>query len=589
MSQASLDFAQGLSAMLRAAGPVKMSLGEVEGAGKLSELEEGGGYAFSMMSEPNDILMPLSGWIEDESGGSISGRGSMTNNSSSLLLVEGDSFIVAAQQEITIPENPGKLIIPYSVLSFDMEDPDSINDVFEIALLDSDGYSVVPTLAGTIVDVFFNYTEEFGPFTASGATHVDQTIELDISQLAPGSTPLLVLRLVNNDSDHETYVQFGGSITIDEAEVLEGNTGYATLEFMVRLTHEFDEEVSVDYETVAGTATEGTDYTKVWGTLTFEPGQTALPVEVPVVGDYWPESHETVLLQLSDPVGATIRDHSRAGRILNDDGIEITGGVAASSAEGMTAQQTTFFTDLDTSATHTAVIYWGDGSSDTMTVTESGGSGQAHFNGHVYADDALYNVRVEVTNNHGVTVHNDTQIGIYNWVPGLGFLTSTSAVAGEDFPANSDPIIRFADYGFTSPSAGTSETFSAVIDWGDGSDPEEAYITVTNGSPGVLTVGEIYGENGNPHVYTTPGIYELAITLTDDDGGEVSNSWEITVEEPMFMHSFFGEESFSSEEEFGGGGSFLFSMLSSSATTDLISLSASLPSERVAAGAEMLL
>ena len=64
--------------------------------------------------------------------------------------------------------------------------------------------------------------------------------------------------------------------------------------------------VTVTYATGGGTATAGSDYVAVSGTLRFDIGQVSRTFSIPVFGDALPEGPETVNLVLSDPVNATL-------------------------------------------------------------------------------------------------------------------------------------------------------------------------------------------------------------------------------------------------------------------------------------------
>ena len=78
-------------------------------------------------------------------------------------------------------------------------------------------------------------------------------------------------------------------------------------------------QVEVDYATRDGTARAGADYLATRGTLTFAPGETVKTVEVTVLADAHDEGTETVWLELSNPVGATIgRYHRNTGQIHNN-------------------------------------------------------------------------------------------------------------------------------------------------------------------------------------------------------------------------------------------------------------------------------
>ena len=112
-------------------------------------------------------------------------------------------------------------------------------------------------------------------------------VDLDASDNTGGTTPLPAL-------------------TIDDAEGREGAN--ASIAFTVRLNPASSELITVDYKTVARTATEGEDYTRTRGTLRFEPGQTTKTVRVPVIDDNVEDDGETFLLDLYEASGATMVD-----------------------------------------------------------------------------------------------------------------------------------------------------------------------------------------------------------------------------------------------------------------------------------------
>src|SRR5204862_376659 len=109
------------------------------------------------------------------------------------------------------------------------------------------------------------------------------------------------------------------SVVINDVQLTEGNAGSTNATFTVSLSEASSNTVLVDFFTAAGTATAGTDYTPVNGTLTFTPGQTAKTITVPVNGDTLFEPDETFFVNLSNPSNATIADAQGTGTILNDD------------------------------------------------------------------------------------------------------------------------------------------------------------------------------------------------------------------------------------------------------------------------------
>jgi hypothetical protein len=77
--------------------------------------------------------------------------------------------------------------------------------------------------------------------------------------------------------------------------------------------------VKVDFATANDTASAPSDYVATSGTLTFNPGTTSQPVSVTINGDQNFEPNETLFVNLTNPVNATIGDNQGVGTILNDD------------------------------------------------------------------------------------------------------------------------------------------------------------------------------------------------------------------------------------------------------------------------------
>ncbi len=96
----------------------------------------------------------------------------------------------------------------------------------------------------------------------------------------------------------------------------------ATLGFVVSLSREASETVTVDFATADGTAAAGRDYTAAVGTLTFAPGETQKTVSVAVLDDAHDEGEETLTLTLSNASGAHIADDTATGTIENDDPLQ---------------------------------------------------------------------------------------------------------------------------------------------------------------------------------------------------------------------------------------------------------------------------
>ena len=115
------------------------------------------------------------------------------------------------------------------------------------------------------------------------------------------------------------------SFTVDDVSIIERDSGTATAVFTVTRSGDPTQQVSVDYATVDGTATSGSDYVGVaTTTVTFAPGVVSLPVSVTITGDADAESDETFFVNLTNAVGGTISDAQGVGTILDDDSPIVT-------------------------------------------------------------------------------------------------------------------------------------------------------------------------------------------------------------------------------------------------------------------------
>ena len=109
-------------------------------------------------------------------------------------------------------------------------------------------------------------------------------------------------------------------VTINNVTATEPDTGVAYMTFTVRLSARSGRNISVKYATSDDTAAAGSDYTAVpLTTLIFQPGQSSKTFRVAVRGDTAAEPNETLFVNLSAPVNATIADTQGLGTITNDD------------------------------------------------------------------------------------------------------------------------------------------------------------------------------------------------------------------------------------------------------------------------------
>ena len=241
---------------------------------------------------------------------------------------------------------------------------------FEVRLSEASQQAVTvtyTTMDGT-AEAGTDYTAASGTLTfAAGSTEETievQTTEDDLKESDEGFTVELsgpsgaVLgdgTGVGTIADDEAAPE----VSIGDARVEEGGTA----EFEVTLSGASDRAVTVEYGTVAGTAAAGLDYTAATGTLTFLAGERRAMIEVETIEDELAESDEAFTVELRAPSGATLRDDTGTGTIVDDDTDTGTGDALpelsiadATAEEGETVELAVTLSKA--SADVVTVMYW---------------------------------------------------------------------------------------------------------------------------------------------------------------------------------------------------------------------------------------
>ena len=109
------------------------------------------------------------------------------------------------------------------------------------------------------------------------------------------------------------------ALRVSDAAVTELDYASVYARFTVSLARVSAKTVSVRYGMANGSAAASADYGARSGILTFNPGQTARTIWVPVYGDLRDEHNESFYLNLSGLVNATIGDGQGRGIVYDDD------------------------------------------------------------------------------------------------------------------------------------------------------------------------------------------------------------------------------------------------------------------------------
>lgn len=151
---------------------------------------------------------------------------------------------------------------------------------------------------------------------------------------------VLCLTLVSCEACNEpepevnSEIRWANDITVFETE------STSSMTFEVRLNQANSKEVSVQYETIDGTALAGEDYVATSGTVVFAPGEVNKAVVIPIIVDDYLEQDEVFTVNLSNPINGYIKigEPTATGGIRNDDSminISDEGYQSATSYEGL--------------------------------------------------------------------------------------------------------------------------------------------------------------------------------------------------------------------------------------------------------------
>ncbi|TWT29589.1 PKD domain protein [Posidoniimonas corsicana] len=198
------------------------------------------------------------------------------------------------------------------------------------------------------------------------------------------------------------------------------------------------------------------------------------------------------------------------------------------------------FEDAGTLDTHTATINWGDGSmGEDLVVLQNDGSEIRTgilIGSHTYADNGAYTVTVTITDDDGGQDVETFVVNVINVDPTLTGVEGLQVDEGQAVTL-AGLGVGLADPGFDNPlntgdpsnGGELQETFVGMqVDWGDGSAPMSVSIVDrVSGSPGVPTTAAF---SHDVHYYADDGVYRVSVTMSDDDGGAVTRTFEILVE-----------------------------------------------------------
>lgn len=137
------------------------------------------------------------------------------------------------------------------------------------------------------------------------------------------------------------YFEYGNSsdagVIALETSIINVDEDAGTVEVRVVRTNGFDGQVTVDYATQPGTASPGSDYTPVSGTLTFDEGQAVDTIVIPILDDSLAESIEQFTVTIDNVNGGAVLLVPRTATVtIIDDEVDLPEYADFSSVAGLT-------------------------------------------------------------------------------------------------------------------------------------------------------------------------------------------------------------------------------------------------------------
>jgi hypothetical protein len=186
------------------------------------------------------------------------------------------------------------------------------------------------------------------------------------------------------------------------------------------------------------------------------------------------------------------------------------------------------FTDVESSDSHTVVIYWGDGSTNT-TINLIPGDLTIPATSHTYLDDNptattsdSYTITVTVTDDDSTgtppgsnkkSVSGTKSVTVSNVAPAIVTLTGPPAPLPLATPGGTSTTV-----GTTFTDVGSLDTHTCTFAWDDGT----ANTTVSASGTG-------NGSCSSTHTFTATGVYTVTVTVSDDDGGADTKLFQYVV------------------------------------------------------------
>jgi FG-GAP-like repeat/PKD domain/FG-GAP repeat len=339
-----------------------------------------------------DFSRGLTGWTVES--------GNVTAGGAFAQFRESDSRLLSTlQQSFVVPATA-------TTLDFDLTEQSlealagQTPDAFEVSLLGRDGLPLVPSFRGDATS-FFNLNPGKTVGVGSGVSFDGRRVSLSLAGIATGTKATVIFDLIGNQSG------LISTVSIDNVSV--GSTTARVDGFTsVPLAGPFASATSVAAGDVTGDGVTDIVVPNGSGLLLFEgngSGGFARSVYTPPNAGNQAVTVAVAPLTAGDTTADVILGFTDSGKVATplswdggpglDQAPRLATLPSLTGVEGTAVSLLGTFRDPDGSASYTADIHWGDGSTSPGIVTFASGSGTVQAS-HTYADNGSYTVGVTV-------------------------------------------------------------------------------------------------------------------------------------------------------------------------------------------------
>lgn len=361
-------------------------------------------------------------------------------------VTEGNNGDVAAEFTVTLSESPTSTVsVNFTTADATAVAPGDYTALDGTLTFDANTTDLTQTVTVMVKGDMKDEIDEAFNVVLTSATN---------AEIAPGSGTGTII-----DDDTAPALQ------VSDLLLMEGNSGTTAAEFTITLSAMSGKDVSVSYSTADGTAIAGEDYSVASGTLEIPAGQMSGTITVQVSGDTTDEDNENFMVNLRDPVNATLPDAGVIGTIINDDQAPSISIGAAEVIEGQTGTTTLEFP-----------VQLSEASGKEITVNYSTADGTATAGEDYVAANGVLTIPAGQTGGIvSVTVNGDTDEEDSETLTTtlaaptnatLGDATATGIIVNDDFPAseaNLQVLTASSGAGWTTVTLGTNYNSMVVI------------------------------------------------------------------------------------------------------------------------------